>query len=168
MFKKDFFFFWQMLVANEFAFINVSIYIRIMIKTLKLTVLPSCRSYSLNFMFWKFLTCSELLASQLKTKTYSQELLSGEVQITNICLCLWRGRKLISLVVLFTEHYLGKQPQRKVSWISSCFSFVCPEKLLIWLDLQLWAGFMPTDFCMFLAVFSELEISVQNANNSCE
>lgn len=96
-----------MLIANEFTFINVSIYVRIMIKALKLTPLPNCRSYSLNFLFWKFHTWSKLLASKLQTRTYSQELLSGEVQIMNVCLCLWRGRKLISLVVLFAEHYLG-------------------------------------------------------------
>lgn len=81
MFQKDIF--WQMLVANEFAFINVSIYVRIMIKALKLTLLPNCRSYSLNFMFWKFYTWSKLLASKLQTKTCSQELLSGEVWIMN-------------------------------------------------------------------------------------
>lgn len=143
----------MMLIANEFTFINVSIYIGIMIKALKLTPLPNCRSYSLNFMFWKFHTWSELLASKLQTKTYSQELLSGEVQIMNICLCLWRGRKLISLLVLFTEHYLGKWPQRKLSWISPCFSLICSQKMLVWLDLQLWTGFIGSQeifACSFL------------------
>lgn len=131
-----------MVVGNEFAFISVSIYIRIVIKALKSTFLPNCRSYSLNFMFCKFCTWSKLLASKLQTETYSQQLLSDEVQIMNICLCLWTGRKLISLLVLFTEHYLGKWPERKVSWISSCFSLICPQKILIELDLQLQTGFI--------------------------
>lgn len=159
-----------MLLANEFAFINVTVYIRIVIKALKLTLLPNCRSYSLNFMFWKFHTWSELLASKLQTKTYSKELLSGEVWIMNTHLCLWRGRKLISVVMLFTEHYLGKWLQRNVSWVSSFFLFgLSPE------DTGL-AGsaavgrvhWFSANFCMFLAAFSELEIPIQNAVNSCK
>lgn len=63
-------------------------------------------------MFWKFHTWSEPLASKLQAKTYFQELLSGAAQIINICLCLWKARKLISLLVSFTAHYLGKRPQK--------------------------------------------------------
>lgn len=119
-------------------------------------------------MFWKFHTWSELLASKLQAKTYFQELLSGAAQIINICLYLWNTRKLISLLVPFTAHYLARQKATEKAFLN--FFSVLFDLSLKDTDLAGSAavGRFSTNFCVFLAVLSALELPVQRASKSCK
>lgn len=153
-----------MLVANEFAFINVSIYIRIMIKALKLTLLRNCRSHSLNFMFWKFHTWSITDQDLFPRSTFWWSS-NNEYMFVSV-----EREEADFAGSVFHWTLFGQVAIEKAFLNFFLFLFdLSPEDI----DLAGSAAvgrvhWFSTNSCMLLAAFSELEVSIQNASNSCK